>query len=57
MCVQSLGRVEVGCGEVLRAEGCSTRGEKEGKGRDGGMVVEKFSEAHMPSHYPARLPH
>lgn len=33
MCLQSLERVEVGCGEVLRPEGCSNKGrEKKGKG-------------------------
>ena len=35
----------------------ATREEKEGKGRDGGTVVEKVSEAHVPSHHTARAPH
>ena len=34
----------------------ATREEKEGKGRDGGTVVEMVSEAHVPSHHTARAP-
>lgn len=55
MCPPSLGKVEVGCGEVLRAEGCGNEGRGGGKGEHGGMGTKKVSEACAPSHHIAKV--